>query len=234
MNILSLDTTSMTLSCAITNGYESIAEFSLFTDKTHSERMMPLIDSILTSAGINITDIDYYACTVGPGSFTGLRIGISTIKGLAYANGKKVVAVSSLDALCENVPHSKYDICPLIDARKSEVFAAFYKRAAGEGEYAGEVASKSDECNVTPAELVKRIKKKTIFLGNGARLYKDTLKNELKDKAIFVPDELNYIKALNVAKIATRLINEKRAVAPEMLLPVYIRESDAVINLKKK
>ena len=226
MNILSIDTTSMTLSCAITSGDKCVAEFSLFTEKTHSERLMPLIDSALKSADMDISDIDYYACTIGPGSFTGLRIGISTIKGLAYANDKKIVAISSLDALFENVLYSKYQICPLIDARKGEVFFALYSRVSND-DLTQPPIKLTKEVNIRPEDIIKKIRKKTLFLGNGAYLYKDMLKSGLGDKAIFAPDELNYIKGLNIAKLAMKKINDNDLMTPDQLVPKYIRKSDA-------
>ena len=221
MNILAIDTTGQTLSSAIFSDGKCLAEFSLFIEGTHTSRLMPLIDALLKSTNMSISDIDYFACTVGPGSFTGLRIGISTVKGLAYANGKKVVAVSSLDALTENIPHSSYDVCPLIDARKGEVFAAFYNKEKGV-----ESISKTDEINITPDELIKLVQRKTLFLGSGAVLYKEMLTSKLNDKAIFATDELNYIKGRNVAKLAIELIKKRRAIKPDNLVPVYIRKPD--------
>jgi tRNA threonylcarbamoyladenosine biosynthesis protein TsaB len=230
MNILSLDTTSQTLSLAITSGLAPVAELSLYTEKNHSERLMPLVDSALRGAGMDISDIDYFACSVGPGSFTGLRIGVSTVKGLAYATGKKVVPVSSLDALCENIGATKHDICPLIDARKSEVFGAFYSKIDTKQ---GETVIKSEEFNIKPNDLVTKIKRKTVFLGNGATLYRELIESSLHGRAIFVPPEQNYIKALNISRLAVRKIEAGGAIDPADLLPVYIRESDAVLNLQK-
>jgi tRNA threonylcarbamoyladenosine biosynthesis protein TsaB len=232
MNILSLDTTTKTLSCAVASDEKILAEFSLFTEKTHSERLMLLIDAILKSAELDISKIDYYACTVGPGSFTGLRIGISTIKGLAYANGKRVVAISSLDALLENVIHSPFIICPLIDARKGEVFAAFYKKGRAGNSLATDILTKSEEFNITPKDLVRKVDKKTLFLGNGVPLYKKILSSGLKEKAVFAPDEMNYIKGSNVSKLALKMIKAKKTIDPEYLVPTYIREPDAEINYK--
>ncbi|MFC1855635.1 tRNA (adenosine(37)-N6)-threonylcarbamoyltransferase complex dimerization subunit type 1 TsaB [Thermodesulfobacteriota bacterium] len=234
MLILALDTTSMNLSCAITKDGKCLAEFSLFTEATHSERLLSLISDTLRATNLDIADMDYYACSVGPGSFTGLRIGLSTIKGLAYANNKRIAAVSSLDALSENVQFSDYDICPMIDARKGEVFTAFYKRKKGGLPFYQSIKSKTDEINVTPDTLFNMVKRKTIFLGNGALLYKDALKSKLEDKVILMPYEMNFIKAFNVAKIGLSKIENGETISPDELLPVYIRESDAEINYKKR
>ncbi len=229
MNILAIDTTSQALSAAITSSGELVAGFDLFTKDTHSERLMPLIDSILGAAKMNIADIDCYACTVGPGSFTGLRIGISAIKGLAYANGKMVAAISSLDALSTNIHDTRYDICPLIDARKGELFCAFYKIGAD-----GELIKRSDGMNPTPDRLIAMIKRKTVFVGNGAILYKDTLSEKLAEKAVFVRDELNYIKGLNIARLAEAKIKAGDLTKPELLAPIYIRRSDAELNFNNR
>ncbi len=225
MNILAIDTSTMALSCAITSNDKVVAEFSLFSGMTHSERLMPLVDSLLDSAGMEVSDIDIYAATIGPGSFTGLRIGISTVKGLAFASGKLVAPVSSLDALCENISASRYDICPIIDARKGEVFGALYKK-----EKDGAITSKSEEFNLTPEELIKRTKKKTLFLGDGATLYKDMLSDALKENAVFVTNELNFIRGVNVARLAAAKIKADETVKPETLVPVYVRKSDAELN----
>ena len=126
MYILGIETSTKTGSVAIASEKSVIAQYSLNIEVTHSERLMATVDRVLKDTGIVMSQFDGFAVAVGPGSFTGLRIGLSTVKGLALATGKPVAAVPTLNGLAWNLPYSAYPVPPLLDARKNEVYAALY------------------------------------------------------------------------------------------------------------
>ena len=127
MLILAIDASGTTAGAALLTEDKVLAEITLNCGYTHSQTIMPLVDHIVKLAGINLTDIDYIACTSGPGSFTGLRIGASCAKGLAMGLGKKMVNVSALDILAYNVFKTGGFTAPIMDARRGEVYAAVYR-----------------------------------------------------------------------------------------------------------
>src|SRR5512142_2379760 len=126
MYVLGIETSTKTGSVAVVSDKAVIAQYSLNIEITHSERLMSTVDRVLKDTGIALSQLDGFAVATGPGSFTGLRIGVSTVKGLAFATGKPVAAVPTLFALAWNVPHAAWPVCPLLDARKKEVYAAVY------------------------------------------------------------------------------------------------------------
>ena len=128
MKILGIDTTAKTATAAIVEDGRLIAITVLNTPNTHSVTLLPMIDGLLKSAGLTLNDIDVFSCSVGPGSFTGVRIGTSAIKGLAYANGKPCVGVSSLEALAMNVTAEDGIICPVMDARRGQLYNALFAK----------------------------------------------------------------------------------------------------------
>lgn len=126
MRVLGIDSATLVAGMAITDELRVIVEGFLQTRKTHSERLLPLIDIWLREAEISLNEIDGIAVTIGPGSFTGLRIGMATAKGLAQATGKAIIGVPTLDALALNLAGASGFICPILDARKAEVYTAIY------------------------------------------------------------------------------------------------------------
>ena len=130
MRVLGIDTSSLLGGVAILDNETLLAESRLNVAVAHSERLMGEMDRMLRHSDLTVKDIDVFAVAVGPGSFTGLRVGLSTVKGLVYATGRPMVAVPTLEALAWNVPFCRYQVCPLLDARKGEVYAGLFKVAA--------------------------------------------------------------------------------------------------------
>ena len=126
MNILCIDTSSIYASCALMRDNEVVGEKTSLSGLVHSKSVLPLVESVLESAGMDIEEIDVFSCVAGPGSFTGVRIGVCTVKGLAQAMNKPCFQVNSLDCLKENVPYFKY-VCPILDARRGQVYSAVYE-----------------------------------------------------------------------------------------------------------
>lgn len=128
MRILALDTACMTATCAVSENGSLLAEFALHGARTHSQKLLPMVSSMLASISMSTADMDAFAVSSGPGSFTGLRIGIVTVKGFALATGKPVVGIRTLEALAFTVPWFHGVVCPVLDARNLQAFCGFYDR----------------------------------------------------------------------------------------------------------
>ncbi|BCB95838.1 tRNA (adenosine(37)-N6)-threonylcarbamoyltransferase complex dimerization subunit type 1 TsaB [Dissulfurispira thermophila] len=224
MKLLSIETSTMVGGVAIMDDDTLIAESRINVRVTHSERIMTAIDHILMQSGMKIEDIDVFAIAIGPGSFTGLRVGLSTAKGLVYASGKKLVSVPTLEAFAWNVSFSRYQVCPLLDARKKEVYAGLF-RWEGNG-----FLRIKNEQTVRIDKLLLDISEPTIFLGEGAVIYKDSIKERLKDFAIFGNPQNMVPCPANVAYIGMIKAKKGEFEDPVKLVPLYIRRSEAEIK----
>jgi tRNA threonylcarbamoyladenosine biosynthesis protein TsaB len=200
---------------------EALVEITTTSDQTHSKRLLPMIDMALSAGGIGLREIDGFAVTIGPGSFTGLRIGVSTVKGLAWAVGKPVAGVSTLEALACQAGKAVDLICALLDARKGEVYAALF--LAG-----GEAPVISMQATVLPpAALRDRIAERCLFVGDGALAYRREILDMFGDRAVFAPDGQHKVRAATVGALAYRRFRAERFDAALFLVPNYIRRSDA-------
>ncbi len=227
MKVLAVETATIAGSAAICDDTSGlIGEFKINVKVAHAERLMPSIQWLLESSRIPIEEIDAFAISIGPGSFTGLRIGLSTVKGLAYATKKPVVAVPTLDAFARIVPFSAYQICPLLDARKDEVFAGLYAW----DEHT--MIKIMQERAIRPDDLVKEITEKTVFIGDGILRYGDMITDLCGDNAIFPPLSIRTPSAATVGDIALEKMKQGDYADPVSLTPFYIRKSEAELNWK--
>jgi tRNA threonylcarbamoyladenosine biosynthesis protein TsaB len=239
MLILSLETATLTGSVALVDAsmpedasspaMKIVAEITLNLQSTHSERLMPSIHNLFEEASLKISDLQGIALSLGPGSFTGLRIGVSTVKGLAYALKIPVVGVSTLEALAGNVSYHSAVICPVLDARKKEVYAAFFQ-----GDEGGTISRKSEDWVLSPEELCRRASGRTLFLGNGVEGYGEVLRKNLGSLASFAPPELSLPRALNVAKLSLPKFGAAQTLDLFSFTPIYIRRSEAEIHFDAK
>ncbi len=227
MKILAVETATIAGSIAIFDDSAGlIGEVRVDVKVAHAERLMPSIEWLLNASGVSIHDIDAFAVSIGPGSFTGLRIGLSTVKGFSYATGKPVVPVPTLDAFARTLPFCSYMICPLFDARKNELYAALYK-------WDGDVCRKVlPETAISPLELMNQIHERTVFMGEGALLYKEIITEVLKDNAVFAPSSRMSPAASSVAEVAVERLKQGMVADPVSLTPFYIRKSEAEIHWK--
>lgn len=239
MLLLALETSTTTGSVALVEappqedgsygGEKILAEYTVNLPGTHSERLMPAIDRLLKEASLSIGNIQGIALAWGPGSFTGLRIGISTVKGLAYALRVPVVGVPTLDALAQNIRFAPSLICPVLDARKKEVYAALFR---GDGE--GNLQKISEDWVLSPEKLCSRIVEKTVFLGSGIEVYGETFKKNLGSRALFAPPELSLPRAVHVARLGLPKFQAGRTLDLFSFTPVYVRRSEAEIHYEAK
>lgn len=220
MKILALDSTAKTASVCITENEKLLGLYMVNTENTHSETLLPMIKSVFTSTGLNVADIDAFAVSVGPGSFTGVRIGVATIKGLAFGTGKTCVGVSTIEALCENLDGFSGIICPVMNARRGQVYTGLFDNGV----------RILEDCCIEADKLIPIIetaragkRKKVYFVGDGYEL--------LADKKISgfanTPELLLYQNAYSVAKIAYRKMQSGISEKDTELVINYLRKPQA-------
>ncbi len=227
MKILAVDTATLSCSAAIVDNGLVCAELTTVNNQTHSKHLMNMIDTVCDISGLKIADMDGFAVTRGPGSFTGLRIGISTVKGLAWSLNKPVVGISSLDALAWQCAPGAYLVCTLLDARKHEVYYCRYHFQDGE------LKKEGTEQVVVPTEVINDIREPCLFVGNGATLYKEEILEKLGELAFFAGWNQNSIRASSVAGLSLNRFIHHQTDDVALLVPHYIRKSDAELHLKK-
>lgn len=227
MRILAVDTATQNCAVAIADDDRLMADVSILRKETHSKHLISAITAALTQAAIALTELDGFAVTIGPGSFTGLRIGISSVKGLAAATGKPVAGISSLDALASQATGSSGLVCPLLDARKGQVYFSKFRRIRNR------FSRECEEQVASPQQVVKDIAEECLFVGDGAVVYRDFLAGRLGSLARFVSRDQNTIRADTVAVLAMARFKDADTLDSATLAPHYIRASDAEISLMK-
>ncbi len=221
MKILSVDTATKTCSTAIVCDDAVLAETVLDHGETHTRVLMKIICDMLSDAGMRTTDIDGFAVTIGPGSFTGLRIGLATVKGLAFAAGKPIAGISTLDALAAPFTDATGHVCAMIDARRGEVYTALYRCGSSRLIPDGPARAAS------PDQAIVDISGPALFVGDGALAYKDRIMAELGENARFAEPGQHVIRASAVGKLGMERIIAGEIVDAFTLVPVYLRRSDA-------
>lgn len=231
MIILALDTSSIVATVAVMDEDKLIAEYTINHKRTHSQKIMPMIDTILKDCEIELKDLDYVAVAEGPGSFTGLRIGVSTAKGLAHALDIPVVGVSTLDALAFNMPFCHGLICPILDARRGQVYTAVYK-------WDQEMLYKVEEpMAVTIEELIEKLEsrpEKVVFFGDGILNNIDRLRKKLGERVVVSPQSIRMPRAASIAQLALRKIQDKEIESFYKLAPQYLRKAEAERQYEEK
>ena len=229
MYILAIDTSGNVLTCAVSDDEKILAEEYSDVSKTHSESLMPMIDDVLKKAFLDIKDIEAFACAVGPGSFTGLRIGVATVKAFAQAGKKVCIGVGTLEGLAQNGILFEGSICPMIDARHGEVYSAIFKSDANEVK----------RITQTGAYAVKDLlldmpKVNTLFLGDGADVNCEEIKKAFGEKAFFAKRGMRYNRAASIVSVAFNKISLGETLSYFDLTPLYIKKTQAERNLKNK
>ncbi len=221
MILLAVDTISKSSSAALLDNGAVLAESTWGRAETHSKHLMNLIHAVMERAAVEIAQVDLYAVTVGPGSFTGVRIGISAVKGLAFAHGKKTVGVSSLATLVEPFGDHAGLLCPMLDARRGEVYFSRY-HAVG-----GKINQECPEQALPPIQAVAPITGPCLFVGDGAAAYQAEIAAVLGPWAAFGTPEQNVIQAAAVGRLAEQLYHMNQTLSAAELTPCYLRKSDA-------
>lgn len=224
MKILSVDTSSPICSVCILEDNNVLKELYIDDANTHSTKLMPLIDSILKSLNLTINDIDLFACGIGPGSFTGIRIGVSTIKAFADVTNKPVIGITSLEAISFAIKDKGF-ICSLIDAKHDNLYFGLFEHK--DSEYIKSADFLFENIN-NIIDFVKNKNNKIIFVGNGSILFKDMIKSKLKDKACII-DTSNFENhtATAIGIIAFDRFSKGLSGDSSSLIPLYLKRSSA-------
>lgn len=224
MNILAIDTSAVTASAAILCDGEIKGQVSFTNGLTHSQTIMPIIDYCLKGASLCASDIDLFAVAVGPGSFTGLRIGVGTAKGLSYGCGKPCVGVSTLKALAYNIAPTDKLIVPIMDARRNQVYCAAYKYSADK------LVTVLEPEALGIDDLIKKLPENVIFVGDAVKVHRDYIKQSFGKACSFAPPQSCLQNAACVAYAATL----ESPCAPQDLEVVYLRKPQAQREREEK
>ncbi|HNR35521.1 MAG TPA: tRNA (adenosine(37)-N6)-threonylcarbamoyltransferase complex dimerization subunit type 1 TsaB [Candidatus Hydrogenedentes bacterium] len=227
MKILAVDTCTAFNAVALCEDAAVLAETTVLCGRAHSERLIPTVNWLLAETGLCLADVDLLAVTIGPGSFTGVRIGVATWKGLALAARKPLVGVPTLDAMSLLAAVSDGIVCPLLDARMREVYGAVYA-------FDGGVRRKCSPDRVGPVEAIMAdFPDAPILLGDGAAMYRDRIL-ALRPRARIVPPMHLNPRAAAVAQEAFHLVQSGMDTDPSHVSPVYLRQSQAEENRARR
>ena len=227
MKILSIDSSSVSASVAITENGVTLAENFINNGLTHSQTLMPMVEKTLNDANASIKDIDIFAITNGPGSFTGVRIGIASVKGMADALGKKCIAISTLEAIAEPLKNEDCIACAVMDARCNQVYTAIFENGKRLCE---DKAVLIDELGTE----LNKYNKKVVFIGDGSVLCYEKLKSIVTNVDI-ADENIRYVHASSIGRLAEDKI--KNGEIPEnsaKLVPFYLRLPQAERELNNK
>lgn len=232
MKILAIDCSAVTASVAIMSDGKLLTSFFINAGLTHSQTLMPMVQSALTAVNITLKEIDYFAISAGPGSFTGLRIGIAAVKGMASALNKPCVSVSTLQAMAYNVTQNNAVVCAVMDARCSQVYNAMFRYENGKlqrltNDRAISLQQLKDEIISTYAN------DSVVIVGDGT----DITTSFLKESGLNnfpLHQTLKYQNAVGVAQSAQQQIIDNNILTPTQLMPIYLRLPQAERELKKK
>jgi tRNA threonylcarbamoyl adenosine modification protein YeaZ len=235
MKILSIDTSTKNFSLALAKDGKVLRYRNIFLDKVLESSMIPAIHDLLKKAGITLSQLDGFAVGLGPGSFTSLRVGVSTMKAFSLTTGKPIVGICSLDAVAENVIDEPCDeICVMMDARRSMVYACQYQKKNGE------LVRKTEPMLTDVDKLLDHVKGCTLFVGDVVSLYQEKILNAYLSaakqspscKALFAPPEMAVVKATKISLLAYRRFIKNVYDESGTLVPVYLYAQDCQVQPK--
>lgn len=227
MNILAIDTSTKYLCIGISKDSKLVVDYNIDVGRQQSRDLLPILKGLLSRARLEIFDIDVFGIGLGPGSFTGLRIGFSSIKGLNFAFKKPVVGISSLETICCNAINLKASLfCPIVDARRNLVYASIYKR-----ENSG-FRTVLPSLLIEPRRLVNLIKEDVIFMGDGLTLYKGIIKDRIKTGFRFLPDKYWFPRANNLMRMVCDKIKDANSLRSfqKRIFPVYLYPQECQVR----
>ena len=217
MKILGVDTSTPIGSVGLINGEDFVGEHSLNIVQTHSSRLIPAIDQILSWADLTVHELDACAVGVGPGSFTGVRIGVGAVKALCYAIRKPIVGVSTLAAIADNLRYTNALICPIIDARRNEIYGAIF--------HGGERLERKSEDICVPIEaFLDRVSEPAVFVGDGLRRYSSAIRSRFGKNVSFAAATFNVPRGSNIARLGYERILNGESDDYFSLTPNYVRD----------
>lgn len=231
MKILGLDTSTRAATVAVMDDECLVCEFTINNKKTHSQKLMPMIESMLKLSDIKLKEIDLIALCIGPGSFTGIRIGTATAKAISQVYDLPIVAINSLEVVAENAKYFTGNICSILDAQRTQVYTGMYR--FNEESVIDEIITVEEPNVIEIQSLIETINEKTIFIGEASQKYKQLL---LENKNIVVASmDLNISRGAAICEAGLRKFkNEKDIYNCYNVKPVYIRKSQAEMQYEEK
>lgn len=228
MKILAIDTSGLVASVALVKDDVLQAEYIMNDKKTHSQTLLPMLEELKEMLGLELDTVDAIAIAAGPGSFTGLRIGSATAKGLGLALDRPLVEVPTLEALAYNLYGTDKLVCPMMDARRSQVYTGLYEyRRQGEGY---ELYPLREQCVVEVAQIVdtcNHLGREVIFLGDGVPVYETQIRERTTVPYSFAPAHVNRQRAGSVAALGAVYAARGRVISADLHQPIYLRKSQA-------
>ncbi len=230
MKILAIDSSGMVASVALWEDDLILSEFSINYKKTHSQTLLPMLENLRERTELDMQTIDAIAVAAGPGSFTGLRIGSATAKGLGFALDKPIIPVSTVEGLAYNLYGTDKVVCPLMDARRNQTYTGLYdfrRQESGEG-YDMNVIK--EQCAVYVEEIIEKcneLDRDVIFLGDGVPVFAETIREKAQVSYSFAPAHMNRQRAASVASLAAIYYKKGKAESADEHAPVYLRLSQA-------
>lgn len=231
MKILALDSSGLVASVAVTEDDNLLGEYTINYKKTHSQTLLPMLDEVAKMIELDLKTVDAIAVSAGPGSFTGLRIGSATAKGLALALDKKIVSVPTVDALAYNIWNCTDVICPLMDARRQQTYTGLYTFEDGR------MQTLLPQCVVQIEEIINKVNdmgKPVVFLGDGVPVFADFIEQHCKVPYQYAPAHCNKQRAASVAALGAILYGEGKAEPAAEHKPDYLRLSQAERERQEK
>jgi len=223
VRLFTVDTSTNVFSIALSEDETVLGEESGDAGPSTSAAIPSLIRSLFKHSGFQPKDLDAFAVTVGPGSFTGVRIGIALVKGLAFATGKPIIPISSLELLAMNAEKSHVPVCTMFDARKGEVYTATFSFANG-------LKLTRMEKAADPLTVINETAETTLFVGDGATRYRELICGRLGRQAIYPEEQLHRPRASAAVQLAIKQFRSGAVVSPFDLLPRYLRLSEAELS----
>jgi tRNA threonylcarbamoyladenosine biosynthesis protein TsaB len=217
MRVLAVETSTLAGGVAVLDDDHVLGEYLLDVRVTHSERLMVAVDRVLTDAGLRIEDLDGLAVAIGPGSFTGLRIGLGTVKGLAFARAIPIAAVPTLDAMAAGIPFAQLPVIPVIEARKGEIYTSRYRWDGAR------MCREWDYLAIAPGDLGSRLDEPTILVGDGAA-------SVVSPFARLAPVARRLPSPAVVGQLGLERLAQGDTVAVADLVPFYLRPSEAELR----
>jgi len=228
MKILALDTSGLVASVALWEDGLIRAEYSMNDKKMHSQTIVPMLNALKQLTNLDMTTLDALAVAAGPGSFTGLRIGSATVKGLAFALDKPIVPVPTLDGLAYNLYGTDKLVCPLMDARRNQVYTGLYEFVKNGTHY--DMKAVKEQCAIHIEEILENCNEKgreVVFLGDGFSVFSDIIEKQIKVPYTIAPAHMNRQRAASVASLAEIYFQQGRTETAQSHVPEYLRLSQA-------
>lgn len=228
MKIIALDSSGLVASVAVVEDEILVAEYTIQYKKNHSQTLLPMLDEVRNMVELDLKQVDAIAVAAGPGSFTGLRIGSATAKGLALAMGKPVVAVPTVDGLAYNLYGTDKIVCPIMDARRSQVYTGIYEFLWEDGVY--RLHSICEQCAVAFSEIAGKLNelgREVIFLGDGVPVFRESMKERMQVPYTLAPAHMNRQRAASIGVLGSLYYMQGKTQSGEEHAPVYLRQSQA-------